>query len=129
MIHNDGIKRQSLINQNNNFWNCLDELLSKSEIIIDLRKGSVHPQYPQIVYLLDYGHLADIRSSDNEGADVWIESDSEQRLDTIICIIYLVKQEMEIKLLVRCTSPENAYIKTFYNNWPQMGGIIIERPQ
>ncbi len=114
-------------NIDNNFWSCLDEMLSKSEIIIDRPKGSVHPRYPQIVYLLDYGYLADTTSSDNEGVDIWVGSDSEQRLDAIICTVDLVKQDMEIKLLVGCTPSEKAYIKSFYNNWPHMGGILIER--
>lgn len=103
-------------NINNNFWSCLDELLSKSEIIIDRPKGSIHPRYPQIEYLLDYGYLSGTKSSDNEGVDVWIGSDSEQRLDAIICTVDFVKQDTEVKLLVGYTPSEKAYIKSFYNN-------------
>ncbi len=107
----------------------MDKLISQSEIIIDRPKDSIHPRYPQIEYLLDYGYLADTKSSDNEGVDVWIGSDSEQRFDAIIYTVDLEKQDTEIKLLVGCTPSEKAYIKSFYNNWPQMGGILIERPQ
>ena len=110
-----------------NFWNLMDELVAKSKIIIDRPKGSVHPRYHQIVYELDYGYLEDTKSSDNEGIDVWIGTDAEQKLDAIICTVDLVKRDSEIKLLIGCTAAEKAYIKSFYNEWPQMGGLLIER--
>ena len=111
----------------NNFWRYLDELYSQSKVVIDRPKGSVHPQYPQIVYELDYGYLDGTKSSDNEGIDVWLGTDAEQKLDAIVCTIDLVKRDSEIKLLIGCTPAEKAYIKSFYNEWPQMGGILIER--
>ena len=110
-----------------NFWQSLDELLSQSKIIIDRPKGSLHPRYPQIVYELDYGYLDCTKSSDNEGIDVWLGTDTEQKLDAIVCTVDLVKRDSEIKLLIGCTPEEKAYIKSFYNEWPQMGGILIER--
>lgn len=109
------------------FWARLDELMLKSKIIIDRPKGSVHPRYPQIVYELDYGYLDGTKSSDNEGIDVWIGTDAEQKLDAIVCTVDLVKNDSEIKLLIGCTPAEKSYINSFYNEWPQMGGLLIER--
>lgn len=109
------------------FWEHIDTLLLQSKIVIDRPKGSVHPRYPRIVYQLDYGYLEDTKSSDNEGIDVWIGTDAEQKLDAIICTVDLVKRDSEIKLLIGCTSAEKAYIRMFYNEWPQMGGLLIER--
>ena len=43
--------------EDSSFWQCLDELLIQSKIIIDRPKGSAHPLYSQIVYELDYGYL------------------------------------------------------------------------
>ncbi|MDM8267797.1 inorganic pyrophosphatase [Barnesiella viscericola] len=109
------------------FWKHLDKLLSQSKIVIDRPKGSVHPRYPQIVYELDYGYLDGTKSSDNEGIDVWLGTDAEHQLDAIVCTVDLVKRDSEIKLLIGCTPAEKSYIKSFYNEWPQMGGILIER--
>ena len=102
-------------NKGHFFWIYLDELLIQSKIIIDRPKGSVHPCYLQIVYQLGYGYLDGTKSSDNEGIDVWIGTDTEQKLDAIICTVDLVKRDSEIKLLIGCTSAEKAYIKSFYN--------------
>lgn len=111
----------------NNFWEYLEELYAQSKIIIDRPKGSVHPRYPQIVYELDYGYLDCTKSSYNEGIDVWIGSESEKRQNAVMCMVDLVKKDAKLKLLIGCTQEEKAYINSFYNEWPQMGGILIER--
>ena len=113
--------------EDTNFWHCLDELLVQSKIIIDRPKGSAHPLYPQIVYQLDYGYLDGTKSSDSEGIDVWIGSESDRRLNAVMSTVDLVKKDTELKLLIGCTQEEKAYINSFYNEWPQMGGILIER--
>lgn len=110
-----------------NFWGYLEELVAQSSIIIDRPKGSVHPRYPQIVYKLDYGYLDGTNASDSEGIDVWLGTDAEQKLDAIVCTMDLVKRDSEIKLLIGCTPAEKLYINSFYNEWPLMGGILIER--
>ena len=110
-----------------NFWQCLDELLVQSKIVIYRPKGSTHPCYPQIVYQLDYGYLDGTKSSDNEGIDVWIGSDFDRLLNAVICTVDLVKKDAEVKLLIGCTPEEKAHINAFYNEWSQMGGILVER--
>ena len=42
---------------NNEFWNVLDDLVTNSEIVIDRPKGTIHPKYPSLVYVVDYGYL------------------------------------------------------------------------
>ena len=76
---------------------------------------------------LDYGYLEDTKSSDKEGIGVWIGTDAEQKLDTIICTVYLFKRDSEIELLIGRTTEEKAYIKSFYNEWFKMGGLLIKR--
>ncbi len=113
--------------KDNNFWHCLDELLAKSKIVIDRPKGSIHPRYPQIVYQLDYGYLDGTKSSDNEDIDVWIGRESDKQLNAVMYTVNLVKKDAELKLLIGCTQKEKAYINSFYNEWSQMGGILVER--
>ena len=109
------------------FWQLLEKLLYQSNIVIDRPKGSVHPRYPQNVYELDYGYLDGTESSDNEGIDVWFGTDAEQKLDAIVCTVDLVKRDSEIKLLIGSMPAEKSYINSFYNEWTQMRGILIER--
>ena len=71
------------------FWQRLDALLERSQIVIDRPKGSTHPRFSDIVYALDYGYLAGTTSTDGEGIDVWLGSDAEQKLDAVICTVDL----------------------------------------
>ena len=109
------------------FWQRLDSLLERSNIVIDRPKGSAHPRYTDIVYKLDYGYLEGVSSTDGEGLDVWLGSDPAQRLNAVICTVDLDKCDAELKLLVGCTTEDLTYIESFYNDYPNMGAKIICR--
>ena len=112
---------------NDVFWQRLDALLGRCQIVIDRPRGSHHPRFPEIVYALDYGYLDGTSSNDGEGIDVWLGSDRERGLDAVICTVDLDKGDAEMKLMVGCTDEEKAYIERFYNEWPDMGAKIVRR--
>ena len=109
------------------FWQRLDALLQRCEIVVDRPKGSHHPHFYEIVYMLDYGYLAGTSSNDGEGIDVWLGSDSARQLDAVICTVDLDKGDAEMKLMVGCTEAEKQHIEKFYNEWPDMGAQIVRR--
>ena len=109
------------------FWQRLDALLERSEIVIDRPRGSSHPRFPEIIYTIDYGYLDGTTSNDGEGVDVWLGTDPAGRLDAVICTVDLDRGDAELKLMVGCTAEEKEYIERFYNEWPGMGAQIIER--
>lgn len=109
------------------FWQRLDALLGRSEIVIDRPRGSVHPRYREIVYTIDYGYLDGTTSNDGEGVDVWLGTDPEKRLDAVICTVDLDRGDAELKLMVGCTEAEKEYVERFYNEYPNMGAQIIRR--
>ena len=39
------------------FWEYLNKLVSENEIIIDRPKGTKHPKYEDMVYIVDYGYI------------------------------------------------------------------------
>ena len=114
---------------NDVFWQRLDALLERCQIVIDRPRGSHHPRFTEIVYALDYGYLDGTSSNDGEGIDVWLGSDKERGLDAVICTVDLDKGDAEMKLMVGCTDDEMRYIEDFYNTWPDMGGYIIKRKE
>ncbi len=108
------------------FWAAIDELVSRSEIIIDRPKGSPHPKYPNFIYKADYGYLKNTSSMDGGGIDVWVGTNGKQ-VDAIICIVDLLKNDSEIKILIGCTQEEKALIYETHNKTQFMKGILIER--
>ena len=111
---------------NSEFWKALDELVSKSEVIIDRPKGTVHPKFPDFVYKVDYGYLRNTSSMDGAGIDVWVGSRGMQ-IDAVMCIVDLLKKDSEIKILLGCTEDEKKIIYETHNRTSYMKGILIRR--
>lgn len=116
------------MNTNNEcFWTALDELVAKTKIVIDRPKGSRHPRFPNIIYKVDYGYLENTSSMDNDGIDVWVGSMNDKKIDAVMCIVDLMKNDSEIKILIGCTEEEKEIIYQFHNETEFMKGILIRR--
>ena len=109
------------------FWTALDKLVASSEIVIDRPKGTRHPRYPDMIYDVDYGYLKNTSSMDGGGIDVWKGTDSEQKIDAVMCIVDLLKRDSEIKVLIGCTKEEKEKIFHLHNDSEYMKGILISR--
>ena len=62
------------MNPDTPFWQGMTQLLITNSLVIDRRKGTTHPRYPQLIYPLDYGYLENTTSSNGGGIDVWLGS-------------------------------------------------------
>ena len=113
--------------QNTEFWKLLDELVQKSEIVIDRSKGTAHPKFPNFIYRVDYGYLKDTTSMDGGGIDVWVGSKTDKEITGIICIVDMLKRDSEIKILIGCTEEETAIVYETHNETDSMKGILIRR--
>lgn len=120
-------RKLSMNTYNHEFWNALDELVQSSEIVIDRPKGSAHPRYSDFIYQVDYGYLKNTSSMDGDGIDVWVGTDSEQKIDAVMCIVDLMKRDSEIKILIGCTEEEKRIVYKTHNETQYMKGILIRR--
>ena len=111
---------------NEDFWKALDELVNNSDIIIDRPKGTAHPKYPNFIYKVDYGYLKETSSMDGAGIDVWVGS-GVKKIDAIMCIVYLIKKDSEIKILIGCTEEEKEMVYETHNETPFMKGVLLRR--
>lgn len=109
------------------FWAALDALAAQSEIIIDRPKGTAHPRFPGLIYPVDYGYLKNTSSMDGGGIDIWAGSDKAGKICGIICTIYLMKRDSEIKILMGCTGKEEQAVLKLHNETEFMKGILIPR--
>lgn len=110
------------------FWAALDQLMASSRLVIDRPKGTAHPRYPEMIYPLDYGYLADTTAMDGGGIDVWAGSDPARGLDAVMVTVDLVKRDSEIKLLIGCTEDEKQLVWHQHNDSESMKGMLIRRP-
>ena len=108
------------------FWTLADELVARSEIVIDRPRGSRHPAWPERVYPLPYGHLSGTNAGDGAGIDLWRDNLPESRVTGAIVTIDLLKGDAEIKLLVGCTEIEAAEALAMHNHRAQ-AGLLLRR--
>lgn len=108
------------------FWVALDQLLKESRLVIDRPKGSHHPNYPEVIYPLDYGFLDGTTAADGGGIDVWLGSIVPPEFDAIVVTVELIEGDVEIKILLGCTEAEKQAILEFHDA-PSMGGILVRR--
>jgi inorganic pyrophosphatase len=109
------------------FWEYLEQIINENEIIIDRPKGTKHPKYNNMVYEVDYGYIKNTKSMDNGGIDVFVGSGNKGNIDTIFCIIDLLKKDSEIKIVIGCTEEEKNEIYNFLNNSNSMKAIMVKR--
>lgn len=110
------------------FWQHLDDLVARHDIVIDRPRGAPHPRYPDVVYPIDYGYLAGTSSADGSGIDLYVGSSGHAQVDGVICTIDLEKRDAEVKILFGCTIEEMQNIARLVNTG-SMAGMLIPRRQ
>ena len=110
------------------FWQYLDQLLASHALVIDRPKGTAHPRHPSLVYPLDYGYLEGTVGGDGNEVDVWVGSLPDKALNAIVCTVDLMKNDVEVKLLLGC-SKEDVRLILDVHNWDKMSAMVIERPK
>lgn len=111
---------------NDIFWEYLQELVDKNQIVIDRPKGSKHQRFPKDAYPLNYGYLKGTTSIDGSGVDIWIGSLDEKKVTGVLCTVDLFKRDTELKIICDCTDDEISSILKFVNV-DQMRAIYIKR--
>lgn len=110
---------------NKEFWEMLERIVEKSNLIIDRPQGSIHPKYSDIIYEINYGYLENTTSMDNGGIDCWCGSMQNKVVNGIVVTVDEVKNDSEIKILISCNEEEIKKIISFHNN-QKMKGIYIK---
>ncbi len=108
------------------FWRYIDEVVASHTIVIDRPKGSSHPDYPDIIYPVDYGYLEGTLAMDGGGIDVWVGSSGLAQVDGVICTANVAKLDVEIKVLLSCTDDEMEAILALMNSGSQ-AGLLVRR--
>jgi inorganic pyrophosphatase len=88
------------------YWDKLAKIIDENEIVIDRRKGSPHPKYPNMIYPVDYGYIKNTRSMDGNGIDIFYGTGDSHEIDGILCTIDIMKNDSEIKILHACSDAE-----------------------
>lgn len=108
------------------FWEFLQDLVDTSQIEFDRPKGSIHQQFPNDPYPVNYGFLCGTTSLDSGGVDIWVGSLGENKVVGVLCTVDLLKRDTELKIIYDCTEEEIKSINNFVNI-EQMRALCIKR--
>jgi inorganic pyrophosphatase len=108
-------------------WLEWEKAIAEKGITLDRPRYFQHPDYPEIVYPLDYGFVNDTPGEDGQELDVFVGSVPtgvvayERTIDRM-------KGDTEIKLLYNCTPQEVYLAHGFLNYDPErMSGRLVMR--
>jgi len=116
------------IKSEDDFWVALNSLVADSKLVIDRPEGTKHPNYPRIIYPIDYGYLEKTTSMDGGGVDVW-KGTAGDFIDAVICTVDLTKKDSEVKILIGCSEMEKQAVLQFHNNSEFMKGILVRKSE
>lgn len=108
------------------FWQYLDRLVAVSQVVLDRPRGSAHPNYPDLIYPLDYGYLQGTTAVDGGGLDVFVGAQPDRTLDALALTVDLHKRDAEIKLLLGCDETEKQLVLDFLNG-ASMRACLVQR--
>ncbi len=115
------------ISNSKDYFEVLDDLVKNSKIIIDRKRGSVHPRYPDMIYKVDYGYIEGTGSKDGNEIDVYKGSLPKQEVTGILCTFDLVKKDSEIKVLLGLSDDEIDLVCKTHSTPGYMSCVLIKR--
>jgi inorganic pyrophosphatase len=108
-------------------WDAWDALIDARGITIDRPAREPHPEYPEIIYPLDYGYVPGTVGTDGEPVDAFVGTGPTGLVGAILTTDYR-QQDREVKLLVNCTPPEIYTAHGFINyDRTLLEGLLVLR--
>jgi len=110
-------------------WNRWAHCIRQNGITIERPRTTAHPDYPSVIYPLDYGFVNNTRSTDGEPLDVFVGRGTTGLVGAIFTTDYR-QQDREVKLLYDCT-PAEVYTAHGFINYDQSlleGVLVVHRP-
>jgi inorganic pyrophosphatase len=108
-------------------WAAWDRCLNERGVTIDRPARSAHPDYPSVVYPLDYGYIPGTVGTDGAPVDVFLGGGALGLVGAVLTTDHR-QGDREVKLLVDCTPPEIYTAHGFINyDRTLLEGVLVLR--
>ena len=115
------------IENNALFWQKLDTLLLSSTIKINRPKGEHHPEYPALIFPVNYGVLKDTSGTGTQEIDIFVGSQKIEKVQAIAVSTDILRKNIEVKLVVGCSNEEVIDILEYLNSVEFQKAVLIHR--
>lgn len=108
-------------------WGKWDACICNNGITVERPRTSTHPDYPSVVYPLDYGFVNDTLGTDGDPLDVFLGRSTTGLVGAVLTTDFR-QQDRELKLLYDC-SPTEIYTAHGFINYDRtlLEGILVLR--
>jgi inorganic pyrophosphatase len=108
-------------------WAAWTRRIRKNGITIERPRTTAHPEYPSVVYPLDYGFVNDTLGTDGDALDVFVGQGTTGLVGALLTTDHR-RQDREVKLLYDCT-PEDVYTAHGFINYDRtlLEGVLVLR--
>jgi inorganic pyrophosphatase len=110
-------------------WSDWAALLHERGATIERPYGSSHPDFPSIIYPIDYGYLPGTLGTDGHAVDVFVGSADTGLVGMLLTTDHR-RGDREAKLLWNC-SPEEVYLTHGFVNFDRSlmeGALVLRYP-
>lgn len=108
-------------------WTEWARIIEQQGITIERPRITAHPDYPSVIYPLDYGFVNETQSSDGEPLDVFVGQATTGLVGAILTTDHR-QRDREVKLLYDCT-PAEVYTAHGFINYDRtlLKGVLVPR--
>lgn len=116
-----------MVSYDNNayFWQKVDTIFLSSNVHIIRHKGEVHPQFKNLVYPTEYGHLDE--TGNGNPISVYMGTKNHSEITGLIVAADILQKTIDVKLLLGCTEEEVNDVLHFLNQTDFQKTVLIRR--
>jgi len=110
-------------------WKAWARRIKNNGITIERPRATAHPDYPSVVYPLDYGFVDGTLGTDGDALDAFVGTDTTGLVGAILTTDHR-QHDREAKLLYDCT-PAEVYTALGFINYDRTlleGVLVLRRP-
>lgn len=109
------------------FWQKIDTLVLSGEFDMSRKKGEKHPDFHNMVYPTNYGHLSDTKSTSGLGVSVYVGSGSKFTVSGLVVAADILQKDLDVKILLGCNDEEVEDVLHFLNQTDFQKTVFIKR--
>lgn len=110
-------------------WASWERAIETHGYTVERPRRSAHPDFPEIIYPIDYGYIEDTLGPDGHEVDLFIGT-ADTGLVALVLTVDHRRDDREFKLLYGCLPEEIYLVNGFLNFDPALmqGLLVMRRP-